>query len=135
MSLIIELEPSLEAELRQQAAKAGMDASLYAVRALEEQLRDRTAAMPPRLGDVESRLLKRISRGWPEKKWNRYGDLVGKRRQEVLTEPEHEELIALGDDLERWNARRLQNLIQLARIRQTSVDSLMQQLGIKPRNV
>lgn len=138
MSLTIDLQPDLEAELRREAARAGMDPRSFAVRTLEERLRRgaaRPTSAPPSLVSDEAALLKRINRGWPEKKWDRYADLIGRRRTETLTAGEHEELIALGDDLERWNVRRLRDLMKLASLRQTSVDMLMAQLGIKPRNV
>lgn len=138
MSLTIDLQPELEAELRQQAARAGMDVRSFAAKALEERLRReaaRGAGSPPSLARDETLLLKRINRGWPQAKWDRYGELIGKRRAETLTEREHAELIELGDDLERWNVRQLRDLMKLANLRQTSVDVLRVQLGIRPRDV
>jgi hypothetical protein len=83
----------------------------------------------------ESALLMKINEGWPEENWRRYGELICKRRAETLTEPEREELIALGDDLEMWNVRMLERLLELARLRQTSLDAVMKELGIKPRPI
>ena len=90
---------------------------------------------PTRLSPEETALFKRINQGWPETNWNRYRDLIAKRRAETLTDAEQQELIALGDKLEAWNVRRLRNLIKLAELRQTAVDVLMKQLGIKPWDV
>lgn len=138
MSLTIELQPEVEAELRQEAAKLGMDAGAFAARTLSERFRKaaRSGSRGRKESDVsEVELLKRINRGWPERKWTRYEELIGKRRAETLTESEHSELVALGDDLERWNVRRLTHLSRLAALRQTTVRALMAELGIHPRNV
>jgi len=48
-----------------------------------------------------------------------------------LTSQEQAELIALSDQMEEINVQRMENVIQLARLRQTSVDALMDDLGIK----
>ena len=137
MNLVIDLNPELEAVLRKEAANAGMDASTFAIRTLEEQIYRRVSrqARFPRLNREETLLLTRINKGWPEAKWQHYSELVGKRRAETLTESEQQELIALGDDLEAWNVKRLRNLIKLSSLRGISVEALMQELGIKPRNV
>ena len=63
--------------------------------------------------------------------WQRYNKLIAKRQAETLTPDEQAVLIALSDQIEEFNAHRLESLAELARLRQTSVLDLMQQLGIK----
>ncbi len=79
----------------------------------------------------EATLLREINRGLPAETWRHYGELKEKRRAENLTPAEQAELIALSDRIEETNVRRMENVIQLARLRQISVDALMSDLGIK----
>jgi triphosphoribosyl-dephospho-CoA synthetase len=65
-----------------------------------------------------------------EEKWQRCRDLVAKRRAETLTTDEHRELIALCDHIEQANARRIESLVELAKQRHTSLETLMRELGI-----
>jgi len=58
-------------------------------------------------------------------------ELIAKRRAETLTPDEHAALIALSDQIEDLNARRVECLAELARLRQLSLSELMQQLGLK----
>ena len=58
----------------------------------------------------------------------RYDELVAKREDEVLTPGEHEELIALSDRLELYDAARIAALVELARKRGVTLDKLMTSL-------
>lgn len=93
---------------------------------------DREAAKPP-AGTIpltESELLQNINLGFSEEWWQRYHALVAKRRAETLTPSEHQELFEKSDQLELANARRIANLIELAKLRNTSLDVLMRDLEI-----
>lgn len=128
MTVIIDLPPGMEARLHEEARKAGEEASVYIARTLEERLRP----LPPRLSPEEARLLQQINQGWPAGFWQRYNELIAKRRAEELTFDEHAELIACSDQIEEANARRVQHLVELAHLRRTTLTSLMEELGIKP---
>ena len=67
--------------------------------------------------------------------WRRYDELKAKRRAAMLSEAEHAELIAIGDQVEIVNARRIVDLIQLASLRNTTLDALMDELGIRQTSV
>jgi predicted transcriptional regulator len=136
MTLTIDLQPELEARLREEAAKSGIDAGTFVVRALEEQLqRYSRKSIPSHLSQEEAALLQKINQGLHEAIWQEYHDLIVKRRAETLTPEEHARLIALSDSVEEANAERLTHLAELARRRKTPVKTLMAQLGIKPRKV
>ena len=136
MNLTIDLQPELEAKLKDEAARTGIDAGTFVVRALEAQLqRNSRQSVSSHLPQEEAILLQKINRGLPETTWQKYEDLVAKQRAEVLTPEEHVRLIALSDRIEEAHAERMAHLAELARQRQTSLDTLMGQLGIKPRNV
>ncbi len=65
----------------------------------------------------ESQLLKKINTEFPAKKMERFLLLDEKRRQETLTPDEHQELLNLVRQLERYDARKLQWVGQLALLR------------------
>lgn len=129
-ALTLEIAPDLEATLRLEAARQGLDARDYILRALRERLAAMTAA-PPRLPVAEAALLQEINRGLSPESWQRYSTLKEKRRAGTLTQEEQAELISFSDQMEELNVQRMERLIQLARLRNTSVDALMDELGIK----
>ena len=86
----------------------------------------------PRLSRTESELLTQINQGVPEDLQGRYDELIGKRRAATLTEPEHDELLRLTEQVEAMDAKRVEFLAELARSRKTSLPDLMKDLGIKP---
>jgi hypothetical protein len=87
--------------------------------------REAPLASPP-----ESELLLAINEGLPPELARRLETLYRKRRRETLTAEEHRELMSLGDEVERREARRLAALTELAAIRQVPLSVLMGQLGL-----
>jgi hypothetical protein len=98
---------------------------------LEEHVRHIQRRSIPCLREDEAHLLQQINQGLPQETWQRYHELIDKRRAESLTPDEHATLIALSDQIEELNARRVGYLVELARLRQTPLEALMQQLGIQ----
>ena len=94
--------------------------------ALQAQRRDSS------LPEVETELLLKINQGLPRDVQERFDELVVKRRGEVLTHDEHEELLRLTDQIERADARRAKYMAELARLRGISLRALMEDLGIRP---
>lgn len=94
------------------------------VRKLRAQRRG--GGMPAR----EAALLTRINRGFSEAWWNRYHQLVEKLRAETLTKDEHRQLLRLSDQLEKREVKRLQALVQLSKLRNRLLRTLMQDLGL-----
>lgn len=135
MSLMLEIEPELEARVREEAAKVGMDPDAFVLNTLEERLRrgpKRKEAPPAHLSGVEAQLLQKINTGLPEEMWREYHHLVARRRSETLTPEEHARLIAISDEIETAHVQRIQLLEELARLRNISLEALMKQLGIEP---
>jgi tRNA nucleotidyltransferase/poly(A) polymerase len=131
MTLTIDIAPELEFRLREVAATQGVDPREYVVRTLREHLRPE-AAHPAALNVAESRLFEELNRGLSEPEWTRYWDLVEQRRAEQLTPEEHRELTALSDRIEQLSVRRLELLLEVARLRGTTLPELMDQLGLQP---
>ncbi|HEY0603342.1 MAG TPA: 50S ribosomal protein L9 [Herpetosiphonaceae bacterium] len=82
------------------------------------------------LAEVE--LLQKINQGLPSELGQRYSALIEKRDAEDLTSDEHEELLDLTDQVEQLEAQRVEYLVELARLRNTTVTELIQELGIRP---
>jgi hypothetical protein len=63
--------------------------------------------------------------------WKRYRTLAAKREDETLTEDERQEFLALTQQSEAWNVRRLELLEELAQKRGMHFPELMRLLGIR----
>ncbi len=85
-----------------------------------------------RLPRQEAELLQKINQGPLQAVQERFALLNARRQAETLTAAEHQELLGLIDQVEQADAQRLQYLIELAQIRELSLDELMGQLGIQP---
>jgi len=81
----------------------------------------------PSLPKWEAELLQKINQGLPATVQQRYDDLASKLRAETITPAEHQELLALIDQIELADAERMQHFIELAQLRNMSVDQLMDQ--------
>ena len=94
----------------------------------------RASRYAPHLAQAESDLLLKINMALPEEIWQRYTSLYAKLEPDTITDEEHAELIQLINVVEVDNARRIGHLIELARLRGTTLDALMASLGIGPRS-
>lgn len=84
----------------------------------------------PTVSPREAELLQMINQGVSIEIQERYDELIGKRKNETLTSEEHKELLQLTGEIERQDAKRVEYLAELARIRKTSLRDLMAQLDI-----
>jgi hypothetical protein len=130
MSLVIELPKDVELSLREQAQQAGKALNQYIAGILREKTRPNPAT--PRLSAAESDLFTTINQGFDETFWTRLHALNEKRKTGNMHEfdEEHQELIAMTDQLETVNVARTKALIELAALRQTDFLTLSNQLGI-----
>ncbi|MFO7631722.1 MAG: hypothetical protein R6W76_04230 [Caldilinea sp.] len=86
----------------------------------------------PNLTQAETDLLLEINQGIVSPEMHRRcAELTKKQRAGGLSDQEQAELMTLVDEIELLNARRLGYLVELANIRQISVDELMASLQIK----
>jgi hypothetical protein len=88
---------------------------------------------PSILSKKESDLLKAINAGLPKELQSRYNVLVKKRHNETLTDTEYEELLTLTEQVEKSDNQRLSYLLELAKLRNQSLDDLITSLELKPR--
>ena len=84
-----------------------------------------------RLSPREKELLAKINQGLPKAFQKRYYTLVEKRREETLSKKEYRELLRLTDEVERLQAERVKWMVELSRLRNTSLARLMKELPIK----
>ena len=98
-------------------------AKLFALKAREET---------PNLSEAETRLLLKINQDLPSAARKRMNELIDKRQAHLISPAELEELIQLTDQSEAIGVERLRCLMELARLRNVTLDELMRQLGIKP---
>lgn len=82
----------------------------------------------------EAELLNKINQGFPPEIQQRYDSLIARRRSENLTDAEQTELLKLTDHVENLERQRIEYLVELAQLRQMTLNQLMQQLGIQPPN-
>ena len=128
MTIQLNVTSELERQLKNVADQMGLTPDTYILRLLQKDLQ--THAAPARLSPEESKLLKQINASLSAIEWERYRVLLAKRDNEILTASEHTELIALSDQIEEANARRMEAVAELARVRKTTVPALVENLGL-----
>ncbi len=131
MTLKLDLPSELEHKLHREAQIAGVDESEFARRVIEDRLIHGSAM----LSEDEELLLREIDRGFSDPWWDRYGELVGKREDESLSEFERQELKVLTDALEEYNVRRISCLAGVAKRHGVALEELIKQLDLKPRSL
>jgi len=83
------------------------------------------------LNQRESELLLKINQIIPSDIQNNYNNLIAKRDSLTLTNNEHQELLRLTEEIELQEAQRVECLVELANLRGTSLNTLMDNLGIQ----
>lgn len=101
-----------------------------------EQFTDRLLAMrarrrAPGLPQREVELIQLINRGVPDEVRQRYDELNDALSTENITDEEHQELLGLIEQVKQADVERLRHLIELAQLRQISLDEVMDQLGLR----
>ena len=69
--------------------------------------------------------------GIPPEVQMRYDELIARRRAESLSPGEHSELLDLSEQVEEFEAQRIEYLPELARLRRVSLVEFMADLGIR----
>ncbi|MEY3302500.1 MAG: hypothetical protein RLZZ139_872 [Cyanobacteriota bacterium] len=89
----------------------------------------------PSLPALELELLQKINQALPEEIQQKYNELSAKMRSQTITPEEYQDLLKLIGIVEQADGNRLQHLIQLSQLRNTSLTELMEQLQIYPQSV
>ena len=128
MSITINLVHEMEARLRRAARREGVSPDAYVAAILHRYMQEQASA----LHVAQAELLNQINIGLSEKDWQRYHTLRLKLANAPLGSDDQDELLAFTDRIEAANVQRIAALIQLAELRGTTLDALIDQLGIHP---
>lgn len=101
---------------------------------IKEALSLRAKRATPKLDEREANLIQRIDEVIPVGESKRYIYLIQKAKKTGLSQKEHEEFSELNEKIELYNANRIRLLGELAAIRGVSLETVMNQLGIRPIN-
>jgi len=85
-----------------------------------------------KISPKEADLLHKINTVYSAEKRQRYNELYARFQQDDLTAKEYKELLKLSDEFEMLNAKRLEYLGELAKIRGQSLREVIKNLGMKP---
>ena len=110
MSLILQINPSLEKRVRQNALQKGVELNQLIVHILELNFPEKKPKAKV-LSKREALLLQEIDLAIPVETWERYYVLRAKRQAETISEPEIAEYTAINQQIEAANVRRLASLI------------------------
>ena len=92
---------------------------------LERLMFDLEIEQNARMPEPEADLVARIHNWAPPEMRHRCGELRARRREGTITDAEYGELLVIGQRLEMLGADRLRRLIDLARLRNTTLDELV----------
>lgn len=124
----IEADLSFEQLLNAARQMSGQELHQFVEQVLLLRARHERGTLP----GAESELLLKINQPVPSNVQHRYDELIARRDERTLTPEEHQELLRLTDQVETLEAERVGRLIELAKLRQTSLDEVMRQLGLHP---
>lgn len=126
----IQIEANVSAEQLLNAARQMPRRELHQF--IEQVLFLRAQREPGTIPVAEADLLLQINHPVPADVLQQYEELIARRDARTLTPAEHQELLQLTDQVELLEAERMKHLIELANLRQVSLDEVMHQLGLLP---
>jgi phage repressor protein C with HTH and peptisase S24 domain len=130
MSLTIQLPLNIEQNLRETAIKQGFSLENYVMHLLT--LNSKAKETKKKRKELsESDLLMRIHLDVDPKELEEYYRLGTVFKTGTLTEEEYEKLLELNDLIEIAHAKRMKYLLALAKMRQVSLETIMDDFGIK----
>ena len=131
MSLVLQINPSLEKRMRQNANQKGIELNQFIVQVLELNFPEEKSK-PKTIAKHEAQMLQKIELAIPVETWERYHILRAKQQNETINAEERAEYAAANQKIEAANVQRLAALIELAKIRKVSLDEVLNQLGLTP---
>lgn len=100
--------------------------------AIKQALQEPVQTTVPRLSKKETELFLIINQGLPADQQQRIEELTEKMEFEAITDAEHRELLQLTDAMEGAQVKRLKAVVELAKVRNVSLDEMLRQLGWEP---
>jgi len=129
MSITIQINPATERRLRADAEKKGVSLDQYVASFLERHFPSgRLDSLS--VSKREAELLQKINLDISPETWADYFRLKEKRLQRSITEAELDHLQNIAEKIELANAKRLEVLLELSKIRGIPLRELMKELGL-----
>jgi hypothetical protein len=129
MSLLIQINPSLENKLREKAFKQGLKLDQFISQFLENTFSEETPSRPS-VSAREATLLQQVNLDISPEIWHQYEILKKKFQKKTLTEKELAQLQGITEKVEAANVKRIEVLGELAQIRNVPLPVVMAQLGL-----
>lgn len=128
MSIVkLEVQLSSEALLKAVEQLSLPDFEQFVSQVIALQAQRKASNLP----QAEAELLLKINQGIPSNTQKLYDELIAKRDAETLTNDEYIELLHLTEQIEKYQAKHIEYLSELARLRGISLTALMENLGIQ----
>jgi predicted DNA-binding protein len=127
--ITIDLSPELADRLSRLAKEHGLETREFIIKLVEDGIADSQPAEDSSLEDIRRRL-QEFDGEIQRKRSGRYLQLQSKREQGILTPDEQRELIAVSDEIESVNARRVEYLVRQAVPRGLTAEALLRKLGM-----
>ncbi|MEM6633086.1 MAG: hypothetical protein AAF694_25670 [Bacteroidota bacterium] len=134
MAITLHLSQELEHRLREKADNEGVSVANYIVNTLESQVNMQASVLEndqsqeldlvQKINDQKANL----SNEW----WDEYQYLSNEDDRGTLSKKGRKRLIQLNDQKEQSHARLIELSMQLAKLRNTSLRSIMEEFGIQP---
>ena len=100
---------------------------------MQEVINLRRKKLPSVLSQQETELLKKINISVPKTVQKRYNSLINKKNLETINQSEYQELLELTSYMENFNVKRLEKLAVFGRLKNLSLDEVVEQLQLKPK--
>lgn len=132
MSVNIAIPPSLEQQLRNDAARQGISFEQYVAQVFMTGIAGSVSHDEKDLSEDE--LLQRVQLNVQPGELEEYYRLVESRKSGNLTKQEYEDLLALTNRIEMAHAERMKYVVALANLRGISLEKAMHDLNIQKQN-
>ncbi len=130
MSFTIQLPATIEKNLRHDAAQKGLSLEGYVMQVLAEKTTLKTAAKLSKK-QSEAELLELVQLGVQPSDLEEFYRLSAKFASGEITPDAHEKLVQLNDLIEIAHANRMKYVLEYAQLKGFSLESAMDDLGIK----
>lgn len=129
MSVTIAFPPTIEKQLRDDAARQGVSLEQYIAHFVISGLSGSNRPDPDELKEDE--LLQRVQLNVKPRELDEYYRLVELRKAEHMTDEEYERLLELTNRIEIAHAERMKYVVALAKLRGVSLEQTMLDLGLQ----
>ena len=132
MTLTLEITPELEQALQASAARAGLAPDRYVLDLLQERLGPTNGAAPPVSPRPKPRCWSGSTKGCPRPPGRATKRSRRSETRRLSPTASTQKLLRLVNEVELWNARRMEAVAELSQRRGVRFPDLVKQLGLGP---